>query len=177
MYGTGTAGSVKGPGYTYYLLAGVPSGPFNGFFLYPMDNYFNLLGSGPNPLVGAVGLTANNMVVSNCCLGYMAPFNGEVVRISVNSAMSTSNFDQAIIDVLFVRPSGVINFCIAGWSSFIQANGTVQSGYVDIFGGPTSFSSGDLICCYVGDQAIWSAPQFAAEDGEFNVTVYVKYTL
>jgi hypothetical protein len=142
-----------------------------------MDNYFNLLGSGPSPLNGATGITANSMVQSNCCLGYMAPFNGEVVRISVNSAMTTVHFDEAIIDVLFVKPTGVINFGTASWGSYIQNGGIVQSGYVDNFLGTTSFSSGDLICCYVADiLGIWSGPPFAAEDGEFNVTVYVKYT-
>jgi hypothetical protein len=51
-----------------------------------------------------------------------------------------------------------------------------MSGFSQSFGGTTTFSQGDLILCYIGDYSVLITLPIAPTDGEFNVTLYVKYT-
>jgi hypothetical protein len=172
VYGTGFPIPI-GPGYNYYSLSAA-AGLYDGALLYPIDNYFNLIGTGPDPLQGPVGITAGNLIVSRSTMGYVAPYNGQVVSVNVNSAYSDGYFDQAGFDFLIIGSGGAISPGATSWITQ-YATGRYMSGFSQSFGNPTTFSAGDLILCYIGDYGgIFTLP-IPPHDGEFNVTIYVKY--
>jgi hypothetical protein len=141
-----------------------------------MDNYFNLIGTGPDPLYGPIGISAGNLVVSKSTMGYIAPFNGDVVSVNVNSAYTLSaDYLDVAFDFIIIGSGGGINVGSTNWST-LYSPGSYMSGFSQSFGGTTTFSQGDLILCYIGDYSVLITLPIAPTDGEFNVTLYVKYT-
>jgi hypothetical protein len=166
---------VQGPGYNYYLLNGVGGYPYDGALMYPMDNYFNLIGTGPDPLQGPIGISATALITSRSTMGYVAPYNGEVVSVNVNSAfVDNSSFQDAGFDFFIINSGGIITVGDTFWSA-LYSSGRYMSGFSQTFNGTASFNAGDLIFCYVGDYTATFSIPIAPVNGEFNVTLYVRY--
>jgi hypothetical protein len=143
--------------------------------MYPMDNYFNLIGTGPDPLYGPVGITAGNLIVSRSTMGYVAPFKGKVVSVNVNSAYTlSSDYQDVAFDFIIIDSGGAINVGNTNWTALYSPN-RYMSGFSQSFSGTTTFNQGDLILCYIGDYSVLITPPIAPTDGEFNVTLYVNY--
>jgi len=180
VYGNGTAGSVVGPGYVYYDLNSAGIKP--GAFLYPMDNYFNLSSPGFNPLIGTPPSSSGSQIFidTTCFLAYVAPYDGDVVRVNVNSAFSLNYFNGAKIDFIRMDNSSVLSAGQTVWAA-PYVTSKQMSGWSDTFTGPTNFRAGDLIFCYVVDDGnnIWSlgALPVPADNGIFNVTLYLRFKI
>jgi hypothetical protein len=145
-----------------------------------MDNYFNLIGTGPDPFTTGVGTTSGVMVTTKCSMGYVAPYNGEVVSVNVNSAyVANTSLDNAGFDFIIVPSVGTPYEGLTVWTT-LYTSPNHMSGFSQSFSLNT-FNKGDLILCYVGDYSGGGGSNFsgipiAPTDGEFNVTLYVKYT-
>jgi hypothetical protein len=162
----------------YYNLAPISILP--GAFLYPMDNYFNLSSTGDDPFAGQTPSSVGTLqlVRSNCFLAYVAPFDGEVVRVNVNSAYSRGYFDQATFDFIIMNNTNNLTPGLTNWS-IPYAIGRQMTGYSDQFNGPRSFKAGDFIYCYIVDNNsnYWgngSLP-IPSDNGIFNVTLYLRF--
>ena len=155
--------------------------------MYPMDNYFNTNAPGINPFVSIPPSTQGIMSITNQMVAYIAPYDGEVVRLSVNSAFSTIYFGGATFDFLILdstsSPSGTLNAGLTVWST-AYATGQQRSGWSTVFNGTTTFSAGNLIYCYIVDPSnnFWGngspvpAP-LPGHPGLFNVTLYLRFTI
>jgi hypothetical protein len=143
-----------------------------------MDNYFNSVSPGINPFLGPAPSTAGTLVQTRSLLGYVAPYNGEVVRVSVNAAYSLSYYDGAQFDFIIMNSSNLVSG-VTSWGG-AYASGRQMSGWSNTFSGTTTFVAGDLIFCYVVDvnRDIWgNTLPLVADDGLFNVTLYLKFTV
>lgn len=177
LYGTGIPGNL-GTKYVYYNLS-IGTNYKNGALMYPMDNYFNVVSTGIDPFSGpAPSFSGNgNMQQTRCLLAYVAPYNGNVVSININSAFSATYYDQAQFDFIIMNSNGNINAGKTVWNSSYNV-GTQMSGWSNIFNGTTSFNAGDLIYCYIVDpnNNNWGNDLLPfPDDGIFNVTLYLKF--
>lgn len=188
-YGTGVANSVVGPGYVYYDFSSTPV-ERNGAVLYPMDNYFNSITPGGDPFGGSspsvVG-SGSLVQTTNCMLAYVAPYDGNVVRVCVNSAyaepyLGNAYYDTAEFDVIIMDGTSVRS-CWTDWSGGAYSNGKQVSGWSSRFNRETGFKAGDLIYCYVVDthNDTWGLGDphvvlpLQPVNGLFNVTVYLEF--
>lgn len=177
IYGTGIPGSL-GTKNVYYNLT-IGTNYRNGALLYPMDNYFNVVSTGDDPLRGPPpSLLGNgNMIDTKCFMAYVAPYDGNIVSINVNSAFSTTYYDQAQFDFIIMDSTGNINAGQTVWS-IPYIVGRQMSGWSNNFNGVTSFKAGDLIYCYIVDtnNNNWGNDLLPFPDnGIFNITLYLKF--
>ena len=103
------------------------------------------------------------------------------VEVNLNSGYANNGaYTFIAFDFLIINTIGIV----AGytqWSSYYTSP-NYSSGFSNTFGvgGTTTFSAGDLILCYIGDysggNSNFGGIPIAPTDGEFNVTLYVKYT-
>jgi hypothetical protein len=151
-----------------------------------MDNYFNLNSPGNDPL-GTItappsSVGPQTLVDTDCFLAYVAPFNGEVVRVNVNSAFSRGFFNTATFDFIIMKPGPPI--LTAGqtqWTVGQYITTRQMSGWSDSFVGPTTFNAGDLIFCYIVDNNsdYWGnlTLPIPSDNGIFNVTLYLRFSI
>ena len=145
-----------------------------------MDNYFNLSSPGTDPFGGISPSSSGalQLVVTNCFLAYVAPFDGEVVTVNVNSAFSTSYFGGAEFDFIIIRPGPAYFAGGTQWTSGTYATGKQMSGWSNSFTGSTIFRAGDLIFCYIVDTNgnYWGlGTPIPPDNGIFNVTLYLRF--
>jgi hypothetical protein len=159
-----------------------------------MDNYFNLNSTGDDPLNGVAPSSATAypspgvLVTSNCFLAYVAPFDGEVVGVNVNSAYSRNYFNGAEFDFIIMdntpSPPSTLTAGQTTWTPPTPyLSGRQMTGWSNTFNGSTNFKAGDLIFCYIVDvnSNYWNPPgppgtfPIPANDGIFNVTLYLKF--
>ena len=176
--GTYGTGSSLGSQYNYYNFS--PSLRFpNGALMYPMDNYFNNVAPGNNPFGSPSPSTAGDMTRTDQMVAYIAPYDGEVVRVSVNSAYSNNYFSNAEFDFLILDSSAILTAGDTQWST-PYASGRQQSGWSDKIKGTRNFLAGNLIYCYIVDtnNDYWgNGSSLPSDDGLFNVTLYLKFTI
>jgi hypothetical protein len=158
-----------------------------------MDNYFHLNSTGDNPFVGLAPSSAaaypspGVLVVSTCFLAYVAPFNGEVVGVNVNSAYSQNYFYGAEFDFIIMDNSSILTAGQTVWTPPTPyLTGRQMTGWSNTIPNP-NFKAGDLIFCYVVDvnNNIWTPPPPApapvlplpADNGIFNVTLYLRFSI
>jgi hypothetical protein len=176
----------------YYDFSISPPGPLTikpGAFLYPMDNYFNLNSTGDDPFTGVAPSSGggpplpSQLVISNCFLAYVAPFKGDVVRVSVNSAFSRTYFNGALFDFIIMDSTSTLTAGLTNWT-VPYATTKQMTGWSDTFSGPTTFFPGDLIFCYIVDDNSngWNSGltppiPLPADNGIFNVTLYLRFSI
>ena len=176
--GTYGSGSSLGSQYNYYNFSASLRFP-NGALMYPMDNYFNNVAPGNNPFGSPSPSTAGDMTRTNQMVAYIAPYDGEVVRVSVNSAYSNNYFNNAEFDFLILDSSAILTAGDTQWST-PYASGRQQSGWSDNIKGTKNFLAGNLIYCYIVDtnNNYWeTGGPLPSDDGLFNVTLYLKFTI
>ena len=109
-------------------------------------------------------------------MGYIAPYNGEVVSVNVNSAFASSgDYLDVGFDFIIIGSGGAISTGQTDWNT-LYTSSSYMSGFSKTFSGTTNFSAGDLILCYIGDYSSLFSIPIPPTDGGFNVTLYVKYT-
>jgi hypothetical protein len=187
LYGTTLFGSPIGSQNNYYNFNVVVGFP-NGALMYPMDNYFNPNAPGNDPFSNSSPSTAGTMSTTDQFLAYIAPYDGEVVRVAVNSAYSQSYFANAKFDFLILDSAGTLTSGNTQWPTAYTFS-TQQSGWSTKITGTKIFLAGNLIYCYIVDPSsdgwgIWPAglpspPNeiLPANPGLFNVTLYLKFTV
>ena len=155
------------------------TGYYDGALLYPMDNYFNLVGTGPNPLSAFSGppMVNGTLYQTKSTMAYVAPFDGKVVSVNVNSAYSLNYYSDAEFDFIILTAAGVGVAGQTSWGGgYVTAR--VLSGFSQTFAANT-FVQGDLIFCYIVNSGLnnWNQlPPVPADDGGFNVTLYLQFT-
>ena len=176
--GTYGTGSSLGSQYNYYNFSASLRFP-NGALMYPMDNYFNNVAPGTDPFGSPSPSTAGDMTRTNQMVAYIAPYDGEVVRVSVNSAYSKDYFNNAEFDFLILDSSAILTAGDTQWST-PYSSGRQQSGWSDNIKGTKNFVAGNLIYCYIVDpnNNYWeTGTSLPSNDGLFNVTLYLKFTI
>ena len=182
-YGSGTIGTPVGSQFNYYSFS-TGDFPFvfpNGALMYPMDNYFNSNAPGNQPVGFSLSSpsTAGVMSTTDQMVAYTAPYDGEVVRVSVNSAYSKDYFNLAEFDFIILDSITNLTPGRTVWSTPYTST-QQQSGWSEVFNGPTTFSAGNLIYCYIVDPGnnFWgNGVQLPPNPGLFNVTLYLKFTI
>jgi hypothetical protein len=182
-YGSGTIGTPVGSQFNYYSFS-TGDFPFvfpNGVLMYPMDNYFNSNAPGNQPVGFSLSSpsTAGVMRTTDQMVAYTAPYDGEVVRVSVNSAYSRNYFNLAEFDFIILDSATNLTPGRTVWSTPYTSN-QQQSGWSEVFNGTTTFSAGNLIYCYIVDPGnnFWgNGVQLPPNPGLFNVTLYLKFTI
>jgi hypothetical protein len=179
-YGNGIAGSAVGPGYVYYPFASTYPGFLkSGAVMYPIENYINSITPGNDPFVGPPpsNVGAGNLTVTNTMLSYVAPYDGQVVRVSVNSAYSKGFYANAEFDFIVMDAAGALTPGLTVWNA-PYASGKQVSGWSDKFTS-TGFKAGDQIYCYVVDtnNDVWGTRTLPVppDDGLFNITLYLMF--
>ena len=182
-YGSGTIGTPIGSQFNYYSFS-TGDFPFvfpNGALMYPMDNYFNSNAPGNQPVGFSLSSpsTAGVMSTTDQMVAYTAPYGGEVVRVSVNSAYSKNYFDGAEFDFIILDSITNLTPGRTVWSMPYTST-QQQSGWSEVFNGTRKFSAGNLIYCYIVDPRnnFWgNGVQLPPDPGLFNVTLYLKFTI
>jgi hypothetical protein len=151
-----------------------------------MDNYFNLNSTGDDPFAGvppsSTGpgpFTPGVLVTSNCFLAYVAPFDGEVVGVNVNSAYSRGYFNGATFDFIIMDNTSALTAGQTVWAAGGYVTPNQMTGLSNQIQSP-SFKAGDLIFCYIVDvnSDIWGTGgllPLPSHIGIFNVTLYLKF--
>jgi hypothetical protein len=161
----------------YYDLS--PLNILPGAFLYPMDNYFNLNSTGNDPFAGvapsSTGVVPSPgvLVISNCFLAYVAPFNGEVVGVNVNSAYSLNYFNGATFDFIIMDNTSTLTAGLTQWTGG-YSSARQMTGWSNTIPNP-NFKAGDLIFCYIVDNGWGVSLPISSDTGIFNVTLYLKF--
>ena len=180
LYGTTTPGNPIGSQYNYYQFSQTLGREFsNGALMYPMDNYFNSNVPGTDPFVNPSPSTAGDMIRTDQFVAYIAPYSGEVVRVSVNSAYSKDYFSGAKFDFLILDSISTLKKGDTQWTT-PYSTGQQQSGWSDNIKGTKNFVAGNLIYCYIVDpnNNYWeTGTSLPSNDGLFNVTLYLKFTI
>ena len=181
-----TVPEPMGPGYVYYQFSiRLREKEFrNGAAMYPMDNYFNSISPGKDPFAGLPPSTVGSgslTQTSSCMLAYVAPYNGNIVRICVNSAYAAKYYNGAEFDIIIMNSTGSIDYCRTNWSGGSYVTGNQISGWSYTFDRDTGFKAGDLIYCYIVDPKndLWGEGMemlpLPPTDGLFNVTLYLEF--
>lgn len=176
LYGGGVVGTQN----IYYQLSG-GTGYRDGAVLYPMDVFFNNVSTGNDPFIGPPPSSGGSTLMQQtlCCIAYVAPYNGRVVSVNVNSAFSSSYYNGAEFDFIIMDSASNIVAGQTDWSGGAYATGRQMSGWSTLFNGQNTFKAGDLIYCYVVDtnNDFWNSGglPFAPDTGIFNITLYLNF--